>query len=247
MTLPAVPYVRSDGPPMPVFPNSLTRFYADLSPAYGAVRNVVSNSGQRIAAWKLGGTTHSTKALFNVDQLYFGPLYAQEIYGHGDRVDLTLAESKVEIELAARINASVDGADSWCLCAELPSSPIADMPSAGASALVSDRCAAGALVLGPQADTSYANGLASADAIELRVNGTCVASGSLSALTTLPHAIVRDFLHLAPQHGFHPQPGQWIATGGLTPCVEVPRHAHIDVMANGKQALSFGLSLKEPS
>lgn len=247
MVLPAVPYVRSDGPPMPVFANSLTRFYDDLSPAYGAVRNVVSGSGQRISAWKLGGTTHSTKALFNVDQLYFGPLYAHEIFGHGDCVDLTLAESKVEIELAARINASCDGADTWCLCAELPSSPIADMPSAGASALVSDRCAAGALVLGPQSDTSYANGLAGADAVEIRVNGRTMATGGLSALTALPHAIVRDFLKLAPEHGFHPQPGQWIATGGLTPCVEVPRDAHIDVLANGKQALSFGLSLKVPT
>ncbi len=247
MTLPAVPYVRNEGPPMPVFPNSLTRFYGDLSPAYGAVRNVVSSSGKRIAAWKLGGTTHSTQALFNVDQLYFGPLYSQELYGHGDRVDLTLAESKVEIELAARISPSCDGADAWCLCAELPSSPIADMPSAGASALVSDRCAAGALVLGPQTNTSYANGLASADALELRVNGTPMATGGLSALTALPHAIVRDFLQLAPTHGFYPQPGQWIATGGLTPCVEVPRDAHIDVLANNKQALSFGLSLKVPS
>lgn len=232
-------YVRDDQANPGFFDLSPDQVWPDLSGAYGGVLQLTKASPFSIGAWKLGGTTPLTQKIFNVSETYFGPIYTHEVFEAGATLVLPLSECKIELEIACRVGR--DDIDAWCVCAEMPSSGIRDLPGKGVTALVADRCAAGALVLGEACPIDDI-GAAPTAGVDLIFEGQVLTNGGTDGLVDTPLNIARGFLTLAKDHGFSPQPGQWIAAGGMTPCVEVPR-AGFYTVKSGSQSFSFTLDI----
>lgn len=61
------------------------------------------------------------------------------------------------------------------------------------------------------------------DALEILADGVVVAEGAAPAsLLMTPQEAARRFLQVAADHGVSVRRGQWISTGGITPCVPLP-------------------------
>ena len=224
------------------------RLPADLADAYRRLRAATGRDAGFGAAWKLGGTTPTTQAAFHVSKVYFAPLHASEIVREPSRVSLGhLCELKGEVEIALRLSpAAAQGArgedafDAWCVALEMPASAILNLPEAGVAALIADRCAAGALILGPahpMSDTTWQE----ARSVVLQQDGSDVARGGVSNLVASPLACAAAFLEEASLHGFAAGAGQWISTGGFTPCAAL-QPGRITVLDGETAVLDFELA-----
>lgn len=220
-------------------PESLTAGYAGL-------QTVLSGQTGYGSAWKLGGTTATTRAVFGVDCPYFGVLHDSEVLVTPKvGPHLPLIELKAEAEMCLRLGPAVDMLaqtgwkalddiapsalfDAWCWGLEFPSSPIDNLVDCGAAALVADRCAAGALVLGP---LQHSTGHWPNDTLVIRQDGEDMATGNLGSLLDAPEVSLHMFLQEAVHHRFHPRSGQWVASGGLTPCVPLREGAQVQLIA----------------
>lgn len=236
-------YVRPDGPPASFFTLSPGDLAETLDDAYAAVAARVNASEHSVAAWKMGGSTASTRDVFDVKTPYFGPLYDFEVFVGQARVALTLAEAKAEPEIAVRVDATGADVDAWAIAVELPSSPIENLLDLGVKALIADRCAAGALVVGqpcPIADIPK-------DRLKVQLlDGNAVLTkGYMATLLEDPVSLARECLMELKKHGFRSAPGQWIATGGLGPCVPVSRASHLKLVSPSG-SISFTLDLRTP-
>lgn len=234
-------YVRDDTAQPGFFDLQPADIWPEQSGAYGAVADLIAGAPQPIGAWKLGGTTPLTQEIFNVSELYFGPLYKDEVYPAQSRITGALTECKVELEIACRIDPEARDLDAWCLSAEMPSSGIRDLPDHGVTALIADRCAAGVLVLGEALPISSIS--EAPQRADLVLEGETLTSGGLPGLVDAPLSIARKFLTRARALGFTPEPGQWIATGGMSPCVPVPRQGAFTVTSD-VQSFAFTLDLE---
>jgi 2-keto-4-pentenoate hydratase len=104
----------------------------------------------------------------------------------------------------------------WAVALEMPSSAIANLPDAGVAALVADRCAAGALLLGPVREGPLPD--LSAARFTLSRDDEQLGEAGYEALVADPVEILREFMTVSRRYGFAPTPGQWVSTGGITPC-----------------------------
>ncbi|UTY46689.1 hypothetical protein [Sinorhizobium fredii] len=248
-------YFRKERTPLEPVHLFTSQVPTNLSEAYGGIREVVSADPSFGTAWKLGGTTATTQRIFNVDKLYFGALHKCEVAVLPARAPtFPTFELKGEAEIAIRIAPSamnlLEGEtairsalpsalfDSWCVALELPSSPIGNLVECGLLALVADRCAAGFLALGRAREIDDAIDWTSSK-IRIEQNGEVIASGGADALVWTPDECGRAFLLEALAQGFKPKPGQWISTGGATPCVPYNRGAEISVFYNDNEELRF--------
>ena len=232
-------YVRREVAPMRPIRLAPDQLWESLEEAYAAVRETSPAERGFGAAWKLGGTTAATRDTFRVDEAYFGPLHGSQVVSLPGSVPGTpLCELKAEVEVAVRIGPGGEELDAWCVAVEMPASPIEDLVERGVTALVADRCAAGCLVLGAPRPLGELPGDA---AIVLRVDGSPRSEGALHTLLGTPLEHARHFLTLARSHGFAPAAGQWIATGGLTPCAPLARGARVEVSWDGAVAMAFEL------
>ncbi|WP_298982872.1 hypothetical protein [uncultured Roseibium sp.] len=249
-------YVRRELSPVEGVHLTQESLPADLASAYASMRKVIENEDDFGAAWKLGGTTAATQKIFNVHKLYFGVLHQKELAVQPDVApSFPTYELKGEAEIALRLAPSVDalldqGADAvrsaplealfdgWCVALELPSSPVVNLVEMGVVALVADRCAAGYLALGPCRDLAE---MTSWDSTQIRVeqNSQQITEGSASNLLSSADDCARSFLLEALEQGFRPRAGQWVSTGGATPCVPFEQGARIDVYYGQSQELSF--------
>lgn len=202
-----------------------------LVEAYRLVKLFLDGNDQKIAAWKLGGTNKKTQDIFKVSEAYYGPIFTSEVSTvqgiQGELPDLSLL--KAEAELALRLtsfgadkrnhdsNESGLIFDQWAVAIEFPYSVFSDLPSAGVAALVIDRCAAGALMLGPSQ-----HGLPPKEfCVTIDVNGKQKSSGDQDAMLLHPIDAALEFRKLAFKHGFELSSGQWISAGGLTSCLQI--------------------------
>ncbi len=205
----------------------------NLTDAYTLVKKDLCNRNPVISAWKLGGTNQHTQNLFKVDEAYFGPLFSNEIFFidkfKGNLPDLPFLKGEAELALrlsefgAEHLNSESQDAslifDAWSVAVEFPYSVFSDLPDAGVAALVVDRCAAGALVLGP-----VQNGLPSKEfTIAIDVNGQQRSSGGQDDMLLHPTDAALEFRRLAFEHDFYLRAGQWISTGGLTSCLRLTK------------------------
>lgn len=253
-------YVRKELTPLSPVTLTNEQVPADLDEAYRLLFDAVRGDEHFGAAWKLGGTTAVTRRIFKVEKLYFGPLHASEILvsppvAPGRRLHEVKGEAEIALRIAptaaaviaageAAIAAAPAGAlfDAWSVALELPSSPITNLVDAGVNALVADRCASGSLVLGPA--TAY-DGSHDWSGGKLRTeqDGVTIAEGGLEALVAAPDVCGRDFLIEAVRHGFTPKPGQWISTGGITPCVGLTPGAAVVVFHDDEPVIRFQVGL----
>ena len=221
--------------------------------AYGVAAATLGLLGSEPAGWKLGGTTPATRRTFATDEVYFGALLADEIW------DSTLAADppvppvlRGEAEIALRLSADIrydeseaalespatELFDAWAPAIEAPYSCVREIEELGLRALLMDRCAAGALYLGEP--RSNVEDPAMEQEIEIIVDGVAVAEGTARAsLLMTPQEAARRFLSVAAEHGVSVRRGQWIATGGITPCVMLPRGKPIQLTLGGKRIFTL--------
>lgn len=250
------PYFRTEMTPLRSVHLSATQIPANITEAYRGLHRIIDCDPAYGAAWKLGGTTAATQRIFKVNKLYFGPLHEREVAVLPSAAPaFQTYELKGEAEIALRIASTaadflradrknIDEAplsmlfDAWCAALELPSSPIENLADIGVTALIADRCAAGFLALGrahPVDDfTNWAGSV-----LRVKQDGQTIATGGSSALLSPPDICARSFIIEALAQGFSPRPGQWISTGGATPCVNFTAGADISVCYNDHEELRF--------
>lgn len=211
-----------------------------LDEAYALAANDVSRWGSPPAAWKLGGTSWTSRKARQVQKPFFGALPRLGFFP-GDPARQVEAECALRLgprlpEYIENIDAAPLAAlfDLWAWALELPWSPILNLNDLPLPALVADRCAAGSLVVGktyPYNENSP--NIWNASPLELFIDNVKKAEGSVEALAEPPDICAKNFLIEAFKHGFKPQPGQWIATGGLTPCLSFATGAKICIKHSG--------------
>jgi 2-keto-4-pentenoate hydratase len=115
----------------------------------------------------------------------------------------------------------------------------------GLRALLMDRCAAGALYLGdarPNLDDATID-----EKLEILADGTSVAQGAAkTSLLMTPIEAARGFLQIAAAQGVSVRRGQWISTGGITPCVTLPFGEPIQLNLGGKPVFSLTVEAPRP-
>ena len=210
----------------------------DLDAAYDAMALHLAAEPARWGGWKLGGTNHASRAAFGVTAGYFGALDRSEILDQPAQAPgFALCEMKGEVEIALRLDASGQSYDAWCVALEMPACPISNLLEMGVRALVADRCGAGALVLGPAQSGALPD--LTAARFSLRADGVDLSVAGLEALVDTPQALLAEFLDLARSHGIAQQPGDWIATGGITACRGFAPGARVQVLRDDVVELDF--------
>ena len=231
-----------------------------LDAAYGLMKEELVSWKGLPAAWKLGGTSHTTSRLYSVIVPYFGMLKDTEVWHSPCTPQLKDRQhTSVELECALRLGPSLSSIlhegeaalmncppellfDQWAWGLEMPFSPLVNLSELGLPALVADRCAAGGLVLGePHAFLSDSVELWKQPAVKLVIDGESRAEGRLEALTASPDICVRRFLVEALRYDFIPMPGQWVASGGITPCFSVGAVKQVDVLWGDKREATIFL------
>lgn len=205
--------------------------------AYRVAARAVELAGKPIAAWKLGATTAGTRATFNTETIYFGALHPDEVWVAGQcqahvPPPVFRAEAEIAFRLARDIapdeaadlasNAAPEALfDAWTPALEAPYSCIVNIPEAGLAGLLADRCAAGALFLGAPRGNVLDPAILGEIAI-LIAGEVAAAASAPTALLMSPIEAARGFLVEAGRQGASLTCGQWISTGGITPCIDLP-------------------------
>ena len=70
-------------------------------------------------------------------------------------------------------------------------------------------------------------------------HGFAHAYPNYEALVADPVQLLADFLALAARHGDDPRPGQWVATGGITPCRDFAAGARVTVRMGDREMIDF--------
>lgn len=226
----------------PLSPTTLARsaLSPSLDDAYRALATLQGADPSQWGGWKLGGTNHGSRQAFNVDRLYYGAIDHDEILAApAIAPGFALPELKGEVEVALRLDAAMTGYDAWCVALEMPASNIQNLLELGVIALVSDRCAAGALLLGPVRAGRLPD--LSGARFAQRINGETLGEAGLDALVGEPEALLAEFLALARAHGASLRPGQWVATGGITPCLPYAAGDRVEILMDGAVELDVAI------
>lgn len=232
-------YIRQTRSPLEAVTLKGEAVPSSLSAAYADMATYLASEPQRWRAWKLGATNHGSRAAFGVSRLYFGAIDAEEILNQPQTApNYRLYELKGEVEVSLRLNADANGFDAWCISLEMPSSPIVNLLEVGVCALVADRCAAGALLLGPVTEGNILPDLSAAQ-FTLEIDGEAGSVGTYADLVGTPETILDDFMILAKEVGVAPKAGDWIATGGITKCLNFKVGQRVRVLLDGVAHLDF--------
>jgi 2-keto-4-pentenoate hydratase len=229
-----------------------------LEAAYDLAAGTVGLLGTRVAGWKLGATTANTRRIFATEEIYFGALLAEEVWTSTESGPLPSppvlrGEAEIAFQLATDISPEESEAvlgspaaeifDAWAPAIEAPYSCVDNIIELGLRALLMDRCSAGALYLGvPRTDIDdpSIDGL-----LEIFADGVSVAQGSAKAsLLMPPDEAALGFLKLAAAHGVYVRRGQWISTGGISPCVTLPFRTPIRLVLGGQS--EFEIQVQGP-
>jgi 2-keto-4-pentenoate hydratase len=242
--------LRHHGQSRPVETSELP---ATVAAAYDMAAATLGYLGTQAAGWKLGATTAATRRLFATEEIYFGALLPGEIWdatqsapppappflrGEAEiafrlAVDLRCEDS----ELALR-GSDADLFDAWAPAIEAPYSCVANIAEMGLRSLLMDRCAAGALYLGERRPDI--NDPAIEQILEIEAEGVSVAQGAANtSLLMTPVEAARGFLKVAAAQGVNVLRGQWISTGGITPCVVLPFGKPLQLNLGAKPALTL--------
>lgn len=209
---------------------------AGLSPSTMADALDIASTlhGGPVTAWKLGGTNAATRAVFNVEGPYFGPLRADEVFessatlNQADYPAPLLAEPEIAVAFERDFPAMAErrrlediaNTIAWVAPSiELPASVLNHPPSAGVHWLVADRCAAGALVVGPKMPAGDLDTLEQAD-ISIMMDGHHIRAEQNTLIGGVLGTL-QDMLAVFGDHNIALPKGVIIATGGLAPARDV--------------------------
>ena len=214
---------------------SLTDLPKSTSEAYAWLTPQVSHA----AAWKIGGANPWSRAVFNNSEVFFGPPTASELLMETAEISLAglyapLAEPEVMLRLGDLEAVTPDRLfDRVGLGFEVPASVLPGVAKGELTGQIADRAGAGALWIGavqPFAEEWFLTDFES----EFRHNcGEPIVGGSRNIIGG-PLGAAREFVQLAKTHGYVLRPGQWIASGGLSPAVSVSPGDRLTFVALGK-------------
>ena len=227
--------------------------------AYDFAAAVVGLLGKPIAAWKLGATTEGTRRKFSAHEIYFGALLSEEVWSAASGEPAPAPpQLRGEAEIAFRLSVDIEAEESAALLAEFsglpfdcwtpaiesPYSCVENIDEAGLRALLIDRCAAGALYLG--APRSQMDDPEMMQTLEIFAATNRLSQGDAGSVLLMPPAkAALGFLKVAAAQGVNVRRGQWISTGGITPCVPMPFGQAIQLRLGGKT--EFEILLQEPT
>lgn len=211
----------------------------DINDAYKIQLRYASKA--QVLGWKLGGTNTVTRDIFDVDLPYFGFLQSDQI-AITDGANIFNQHNMFELEYCVWLpenfnklyDYTFDEIRNWSITfgLEFPYTQIENIPEKGVSHLVADNCAAGYLVASdhkidyqPSDDfTLLVNGEVYASRIEL-INEVCF--------------LVRKFLDEARLRHAPIAFGQIIATGGLTPLIDLNNGDRVQVVYHNDLVLTY--------
>jgi 2-keto-4-pentenoate hydratase len=208
-------------------PNSVEEGYA--------IQRLLINSMNDVVAWKLGGTSKTTRKIFNTSGVYYGPIFKGHLFKSGSEIPISLLGSpKGEAEISFRLSDNISKItkykeDPWMLVdaiapsVELPASVVEDLPKYGLPTLVADGCSYGALVIGAKQTVSK-NLINSINSLSINIynSESQLCQGDTKNIITTPIGALYEFVKLALKNNINLKPGQWVATGGCTPCILLP-------------------------
>lgn len=218
-----------------------------------ADQRVLNNDYKDTAAWKLGGTNQASSSHFKAEHLFYGPLKRQQVFSCSENPTDTHARL-AELEITFRLNRHIDTflfgnhpttdassvIDSVMPSVELPYSTH-DLSAITLPELIIDNCAAGALIIGHEIEWDDRLTVLFSGAVALLHNKESVTEGNYQTLLKSPLNLLTDFLELAKKHNLPLKEGQLVATGGISPCVEIDSKKKYEV--NFNQLGTFGFSL----
>ena len=232
---------------------------ANISTAYAIASKMLTILSRPIAAWKLGATTAGTRKAFSTEKIYFGALTYDEIWV-ADQADafrpppIFSGEAEIAFRLATDIETGVgttilasdkpeDIFDAWAPAIEAPYSCVGNLPGIGLNALLMDRCAAGALYLGaPRSDICDPQIEAE---LEILIDDEPAARGIAGkSLLMSPIEAALEFINISAEWDVSLVRGQWISTGGITPCIEIPRDSRrLSLRLGGEEVFTVKFEL----
>lgn len=234
-----------------LFDTSLESIYKKLS-----YDNNLTDKNE-LVAWKLGGATRSNRDYFNYDAIFYGKLFSTQIKKYSEVSRFKLKSLRAECEIAVRLKNDIDAYllndlkhidnsevfDSYCACIEMPDCTF-DNLHGNINALISDRCAAGALILGDWhklSDYSFSD----KTNFQLSLSNRIISEGYLDNLLFSPFDLALKFLTESCQRGIKHRKGDIISTGGITPCVSLENNKTYNYSVNSKLEFSFKTEVNE--
>jgi len=207
--------------------------------AYAIQKKVTDKLGKKVLGWKLGGTNIKTQTNFNCTSAYFGPIFS---ISEQTPAFFDYDAPRGEAELSFRLNDNISNLnlndinhnpfmyfDMVLPSLELPFSKINNFSEVGMFPLIADLCGTGHLVLGKGSnfDLSIAQ---SHIKISIQDKGKELASGSSKNIIGGVRTVLSDFLKLAIKYELELISGQFVATGGATDCIFIPRERDINIV-----------------
>ncbi|WP_424832233.1 hypothetical protein [Ruegeria sp.] len=179
-----------------------------------------------IAAWKIGGANPWSRRVFNNKDSFIGPLHPDELFLETSSVPVShlnapMAEPEIMLELTSSDSAGRNMEFSrMAIGFEIPASVLPEVLKSSLNGQIADRAGAGAL---------WIAGITTFDRTVLQQefssrtwrNGMEISPGSSTNLPDGPLGAAEEFLRIAADIGAPLLPGQWVATGGLSPAVAV--------------------------
>lgn len=203
-----------------------------------------------IGAWKAGGTTLSTQRQFGVSGPFFGPIAQNSVVLEKYRVEQVFpadlqVKGEVEIVLGLRCGSytakSKRSKFKWEIVSvhlgvEMPWCQFGSSPSV--EWLIADQCASGGLLVGPGIPLDRWS--KTVGEVSLSANGKLMESvGPSSPLIVSPEKCKAEF----DSHRYLPQVNAneklYLATGGITQCVDLERKVEYSVHSDELPSFKF--------
>ncbi len=193
---------------------------------------------KNIAAWKVGGANPWSRKVFRNKDSFIGPLHPEELFLGApsvpvEHLNTPLAEPEIMLELVRGNNTAGNMEFSrMAIGFEIPASVLPEALKPNLNGQIVDRAGAGAL---------WITGITPFDQTALQQkfssrtwhNGTETLPGSSTNLPNGPLGAAFEFLKVAASFGAPLLPGQWVATGGLSPAFQVATGDSLRVKALG--------------
>ncbi|GAB2695466.1 hypothetical protein [Aliiglaciecola aliphaticivorans] len=209
------------------------------------IQTMVTSYLPPMAAWKAGGTNQKTQKYFSVKTAYFGPI-PDEVVFTGKNIELNSKQIhfplKGEVEVCFRTNEEVQeltlnstteqivsSIESVHLCLELPWTQF-KQPSSGVEYLIADLCGANALLVGP--GLPFSKWSESEDELRLTTDSKTLTKGYVLESIIKPLRCYLEFIQICLKNNIALEKNIYLATGGVTECVELPANGAVQVISN---------------
>lgn len=232
-----------------IHPNVPAPEISSFEEAYN-IQKLLFTRDDRNIAWKLGGVNIQTREAFNVVDTYGGPISADRImqacnqmkpmdFGIQCQGELELLVKLGDVDRFLQNQITIDALiNSIAPAIECPAS-VLSFPKDGIFALIADCCAAGTLIHGDWLQWNAYDKVIHSDQVTLYNEQTVLAKGVYGNLIGGIANIVESFIRLAKKHQLPIKSGDMICTGGITPCVKLPKHGKLKVSFSKLGQFSF--------